>query len=384
MKQEKIDVAIIGGGVTGLSTAMHLLRQGCGDILLIAPRQGAASWRSGGFFRGGQTDNFTRFSHARGPSLAGDIWRFGHSSFEALAVYLQNNGLAFKKGFDLRMATSQAEDAEMQVAVKDLNAQGFHASYAKSLPSELQASISLKGVFAVQTESHAGFCDTEALGQSLEHETRAVRRFDEVVKLDASGSGARLTLKSGAQLDAEMCVLAAHLASGSLFPDLREILISYADQWLEMEAEGFPENLIGSFFALNFGYVWGWLPERNRLCLGGARYIRKWAGFEATEPTVEENVTKALLAEAARHFPEVNLGKMIRAVGLLECRPCDELPLIGPLPSASRLLIGTGFMGQGLAMGFWAGKCLSDIILNGRSTALPDIFLPARLRSLGN
>ena len=60
----------------------------------------------------------------------------------------------------------------------------------------------------------------------------------------------------------------------------------------------------------------------------------------------------------------------------------DEGKLIGPMFGQPNILLATGFMGDGLSLGFLAGKCLSELILEGQSTSLPRFLWPERLRSL--
>jgi glycine/D-amino acid oxidase-like deaminating enzyme len=72
----------------------------------------------------------------------------------------------------------------------------------------------------------------------------------------------------------------------------------------------------------------------------------------------------------------------VQSTAGLDCRPCDELPIIGPMFGESRILVGTGYMGLGLSWGFLAGKCLANLVAKGKSPMLPSRLTPARLRSL--
>jgi glycine/D-amino acid oxidase-like deaminating enzyme len=47
-----------------------------------------------------------------------------------------------------------------------------------------------------------------------------------------------------------------------------------------------------------------------------------------------------------------------------------------------RILVATGFMGQGLTQGFFAGRCLAELVAHGAAAALPRRLWPERLRSL--
>ena len=77
------DIVVIGAGVTGLSTALHLEAAGVGRVALAggvaAPLSGLAS----GVIAGGLVDNFTRVSHAHGADFAAELWRFGDLAYDA-------------------------------------------------------------------------------------------------------------------------------------------------------------------------------------------------------------------------------------------------------------------------------------------------------------
>ena len=93
-----------------------------------------------------------------------------------------------------------------------------------------------------------------------------------------------------------------------------------------------------------------------------------------------QRVRDAQIAEVNRVL-KVDLAEENEVSTRLECKACDELPLIGPSHGGSRILLGTGYGLHGIGLGFMAGKCLAELIHFGKSDALPRICWPERLRS---
>ena len=67
---------------------------------------------------------------------------------------------------------------------------------------------------------------------------------------------------------------------------------------------------------------------------------------------------------------------------LVELFPCDELPVVGPMFGQNRILLATGYMNQGITLGFLAGKEIATLIMSGSTSSLPQTFKPERFRSL--
>ena len=85
MKQE-FQVIIVGAGITGLATALHLRNAGVKSIA-ISRRGAGSSASASGLITGGMIDNYTRVSHAHGVDFAADLWRFGDQAFDRLLAF---------------------------------------------------------------------------------------------------------------------------------------------------------------------------------------------------------------------------------------------------------------------------------------------------------
>ena len=101
------DVCVVGGGYTGLSTALHLRKLGFSVTLLEAQRIGwGASGRNGGHVGTGQRADQTSLEKWVGPGAAKDLWRLGLEAVELvskpaprLAFHFSRSGALFGSVF---------------------------------------------------------------------------------------------------------------------------------------------------------------------------------------------------------------------------------------------------------------------------------------------
>lgn len=375
---QAFDVIVIGGGITGLSAIYHLQSAGIGRIALASGTADAATSRhSAGFLAGGQIDNFTRISHAYGDALAARLWRFGDLAFDELAAFCEANAVPLKRGRRQRLITSAAEQVEAEKAVALMQGQGL-PSTLKSPGGDLTARV-----ISVQDDGpRSAAVDVWQLMHALEDATAGAPRLSRVKHLELLHNGAELTLDDDQMARAEIVVVAAHIGTSLLIPDLRDALVPYADQYSEIQLAKGQISWTGSTFSANHTYEWGIFTAPDVVRLGGGRYLRPMAGIEATAASIDPKITAHLLGQLGKTFTFGEGAKVLMTSAGREIRPCDELPVVGPMYGNGRALIATGFMGAGLTQGFLAGRCVAELIKDGCSDILPRELWPERLRTL--
>lgn len=381
-KANKYPVIVVGGGVTGLSTALHLERLGIKRGLVVAEDSGVSSLAAGAF-QGAQADNFTRLITAHGEEFAREFWAFGERAFDAVTDFLSMAHVKMERGRRLRFVVSPEELVEVEEAVAALNAAGFASTLRKP-----QADDALtKRVLAIQDDgARSGYVAAKDFIRALERSHSWQKKIARIQSIKSDASGVSVILADGSELRAETVVLANHVHIGSYVPALKSAFIAFADQYLVLNCAKLPKIWQHPGYSLScfHGYEWGISLGGNSLAWGGGRFLRPLAGIGAEKASVDDKVTKYLLSAIEKTFAGIKVEDVrIDAVEAgLDCRPCDELPIIGPMFGDERLLMAGGYSGTGLTLGFYAGKCLAELLTSGRSKSLPHRLWPQRLRSL--
>ncbi|MCX6123772.1 MAG: FAD-binding oxidoreductase [Proteobacteria bacterium] len=378
-KHQQFDIVVIGRGVTALSTVWHLNQLGISNIALVGPPRQASDALSDACIQinEGLFDNISRITHQYGQGLAHSMLQLGAYGFDQLERMSFKFKIPWKSGVINRFAESEHESLEMMAAIRTLKVLGFSASLGASNTGKYSPLkfMQIDGLKSASTNVSAILAALEA---SLKSETVQ----EEASSLSATPESIIIST-STSDLECRMVVVAAHLNTGLLVPNLKQSLISYADQRISFFCqESEPKIPIGNLSMINHGQYSMCKGINDRFYITGGRFLRVNAGIEATTGEVMPEITTHLLSKATSWFGFRDF-KAVESYGFLECRPCDELPIIGPMYGDSRVLIGVGFFGSGIAIGFAAGRILSEFIVTGKSNLfnIPSLT-PNRLRSL--
>lgn len=376
---KNFDIIVIGRGITGVSAAWHLKQRGHRRIGIIGPRRTNLNCLSltSSFATSGLIDNVTRINHQYGPSTAKQILELGAFGFAGLAQFGATTKTAWSPSVLRRMATSEHELEEMSRAVEILRSMNLAADLIKT-PSKMDT----QGIFAVQMDClDSASLDAAPILHGLEEQSEASVIEGTAHSLAFSPKGVSINC-GGQKISCEMVVVAAHLGSGYLLPNLKSAMIPYSDQVVTFSAKEDGEKVSkGALNIIHHGNYVFWKDYNGLFHISGARFMRPMAGIDAVSGEVVPEITKHLLAKAAQWF-ELQEISVISTRALLECRPCDELPVIGPMYGETRALIAAGYSGAGMALGFAAGDVLAEFISTGTSRRIPLELQPQRLRSM--
>jgi len=348
------DVVVIGGGVTGCSTALHLAQAGL-KIRLCEAREIAsgASGRNGGFaLRGGAMpfDAAVR-DFGAGPALA--FWR---ATEDALSWLAELAGDAFRPVGSYRLAVDEAEAAELRREVEALQAAGLEAEWLKSLPEHLASRYV------------AGFRHPP---DGALQPARWVRRLAG----HAASAGVEIReherIASVAGL-APQVVIATDGYGAGLLPELDEAIRPTRGQ--VVATEPLDEMLYPFPHYARHGYdYWHQLPDL-RLVFGGHRDASletEWTDVEETTPVVQRHIDDAIEGLLGFRPPVA-----VRWSGVWGTTR-DDRPLVGELPGRPGVWVAAGYSGHGNVMGLMCGRLVARAIMGDRDTLL-DLFSPAR------
>lgn len=373
----EFDVIIVGRGITGLSAALHLKRHGIKSVCLIGPNRQFTNCTSmnAGYASVSLNDNISRFVHGYGSRVAQDLLHLNYMGYRGLNLEAMAQGIMVCEGQTYRTTTSDMEINEMNSATSWLENNGFPAFIGRISKSH--------GALTFQSDGAASASlDISALMDRMESGLGFNTLSEQVVQIDPNVEYIKVTTSGGKSLRAQLVVTANHTGIKKLIPKLESCLINHADQWGEFTYAGkhpliSPGNLIFS----NFGQYWLSVGPDNKIRAGGGRYLRKWAGVEANQADVNQQISEKVQEQLEETF-SLKLSVTAAFRGILDLRACDEIPIIGPMYDDSRILVASGFMGSGLTFGFAAGIGLAEFIALGQSKSVPETFHPKRLRSL--
>ncbi len=351
-----IDVAIVGGGVTGCACALVLAEAGR-RVRVYEAREiaGGASGRNGGFALRGGAPAYDAAHRDLGAERAKGLWRLTERYLDRLEALA---GDAFRRTGSLRLAADPGERSELEAEYEALREDGFEVEWRDDLAEPL------RGRF-----DGAIFHPPDGSLQPA----RWVRRL----AARAIEAGAELLehqrVESLDEIEADQVVLATDGYTQGLLPELDAIVKPTRGQVLVTEP--LERRLFPCPHYAGHGYdYWQQTPE-GRLVAGGFRDKAL-----DQEHTAEEEVTPLIQGHLERFVTEL-LGEAPvithRWAGIFGVTE-DRLPLVGAVPGHDNVWVSCGYSGHGNVLGLACGELTAGAIL-GRPAPELELFAPARL-----
>ncbi|GAB2868833.1 FAD-dependent oxidoreductase [Streptomyces deserti] len=366
----EVDVAVVGGGIAGLSTAWELARAGRSVAVLEAGRIAASvTGHTTAKVTALHTLIYDKLRRTRSPEGAR---LYARSQSEAIA---RMAGIADELGIDCdwepRNAYTYVCDAgrvdELRAEARAAREAGLPASFVTEtgLPFPVAGAVEVTG----QAQFHPR---KYLLALAADLVTRGGRIFEDttVVGLD-EGEPCRLSTTAGATVTARDVVVATHYPifdRALLFARLtprRELVVAGP-----VPADQDPNGM----------YI---TPDEGTRSVrtapySGDRRLMIVTGEHFTPGTGDTRARfERLTAWATEHFPDL---RITHRWATQDNDPTDTVPLVGPLhPGARHTYVATGFGGWGMTGGVMAGRLLSAQI-TGEPCAWSELYDPRRLR----
>ncbi|MBS0125700.1 NAD(P)/FAD-dependent oxidoreductase [Thetidibacter halocola] len=378
------DVAVIGGGFTGLSTALHLAQAGVSVALLEAEHPGwGASGRNGGFCCLGGAKASAGMLRRRFGDDGLREWRATEMAaidtvqdlLEAYAIDVDRHSqgetlLAHSPRAWAAMQDGAAETAALYGVIptltprEELRQQGLAGDWFGALTTPLGFALNPRKL-------HSGLAGAaSAAGARL-------CAHSPVTGLHREGRGWRLDTPSGS-VRADKVVLATNGYSSEDLPDwLRarylpvqsSVIVTRPLTQAEQEAQGWT--------SAQMAYDSRTLLHYFRLMPNGRFLFGMRGGLRAT-PQAQEAISRRIRADFARMFPAWAGVEITHEWSGLVCLMAGLTPFVGAVPDHPGLFAGMGFHGNGVAMGCHAGRLLASLV-QGRS---PDAPYPTAMRAV--
>ncbi len=350
-----VDVAIVGGGLSGLSCASFLAAGGASVVVLEAESflGAGAVGRGNGFAHLGLCEHPIQLAQAIGDQDAEDLIRL---SLRSLAL-LGETGLPSYEG-GIWCASMEREEEGIERSTQWLRARG--------IPCE-----PLTGSEVVQRvggQFGAGRFQPQECGLDpillLEHFADRCRSRGVAVctgravrSVQDQGDGLRLYGDSF-QLDAELVIYTAGAGMGSIESWFQEVIFPVRAQHIWLAQGGLPAVTGRS----QHGYVvWG--PASDGRLFSGCRWASTHLETGETQHALHPRVAEKL-REFAKGFGPVETDDMLEWTSIMGFS-CDGLPVLGPLPGQPRKIACVGYNGQDLALALGCAERVAEGVLNG-------------------
>jgi gamma-glutamylputrescine oxidase len=351
----RVDVAIVGAGVTGCACALALAEAGL-RVRVHDAREvgGGASGRNGGFALRGGASPYDVAREQLGADRAKGLWDLTERSLDELESLA---GDAFRRTGSLRLAADAQEAEELRTEYDALLADGFAAAWLPTLDGRLGDRFAAALLHPSDGSIHPARW-VRSLASRAAAAGADIREHDRVESVDGLG--------------AENVVIATDGYTQGLLPELDGAITPTRGQVLVTEP--LDESLFARPHYSRRGYdYWQQTPD-GRLVIGGRRDFALEAEFTAEEETTEavQREIERLIADLLGFVPPVTH----RWAGIFGMTP-DLLPLVGRIPGRDGAWVAAGYSGHGNVLGLACGELVAQAIL-GREPHQLELFDPAR------
>jgi glycine/D-amino acid oxidase-like deaminating enzyme len=364
------DVAVIGGGFTGLSAARRLARAGVQVALLEARHVGAGgSGRNGGHLNNGLSQDLRGAERHLGVERARGLYRAYDRSIEMIEETIAEEGIAcdFRRAGKLKLASRPSHVAALQAGCAHLRETADPDARWLSA-AELRAEIGSDAfhgaiLYPKSAMMHMGRYVAGLAGAAARHGT-TIWEGAPVTDRARDGAGWRLTTPRGS-LSAGTVILATGAYTSAPFSWFRRRIIpvgSFLVTTRPLTGAEVAATMPGNrtcVTTMNIGHYFRLSPD-NRLIFGGR------ARFSATSDAASDARAGAILRKSlAEIFPRLAGVEIEHCWGGLVGMTRDRLPRAG---TADGVIYGMGYSGHGAQMSTLVGQALADIAMGRTGT----------------
>jgi glycine/D-amino acid oxidase-like deaminating enzyme/nitrite reductase/ring-hydroxylating ferredoxin subunit len=363
--EETVDVAVVGAGITGLTTALLLKRAGLRVAVVEADRVGhGASGNNTAKVSALQATVYSELVARHGVPTATGYAEANLAGVETLAGIVKQESIEcdLRRRPAVTYAITEDEQSSVAAEFEAAGQAGLPVVHDQDtdLPFPVYGSVRLDDQLSVHPVRYL-----RGLAAAVDGDGSRVFEHSRVSRV----RDGRVHTETGTVL-AERIVIATHaplLDRGAYFARL-EVVRSYC--LAARLRSGSPPEVL----AINAGDpVWSIAAAGDLLVLSGQ-------GHPTGERGVDARRYLALEAFAREHWDVAEIAHRWSAQDLYSY---DELPMIGPyLPGSRNLYVATGYRKWGLAMGTAAAVLLTDTIA-GQTSPWASQFSPHRVSLRG-
>ncbi|MFC5729934.1 MULTISPECIES: FAD-dependent oxidoreductase [Nocardioides] len=350
------DVVVVGGGLTGLLTALLVARAGRSVAVLEARRIGdGTSGHTTGKVSLLQGTKLSRVLQSNPPSVARLYVEAGREGQAWLRHYCEHRGVTAEERHATTYATTRPGMVRARAELAAGKVAGLDVAWTDhtELPYDVLGAVRLDGQFQVHAMEllAALLADVEAEGGTVFEESRVV---------DVDRGASRVTVRTDrATVDADAVVLATNqpiMDRGAFFARLkpqRSYAAAISSTWLPRGMHLSSDRQVRSLRSVRA------TDGEELLMIGGSGHV---TGRSSPSKRLDE-----LLTWAQETFPG---GELRHVWSAQDQSPVTGLPYVGPLlPGDHRVQVATGFDKWGFSTAPAAALLLAADLLDGRPPA---------------
>jgi glycine/D-amino acid oxidase-like deaminating enzyme len=362
----KVDVAIVGGGYTGLSAARTLAKQGATVAVLEAETIGwGASSRNGGMSLTGLKVAMQTIIKKYGRPLAGRLFQCSLDSIALVEEIIREERIdcGFERTGHLIVA-NKSKHMDALAAEVDFMQKEFNHTVRLVPRGELSAEIGSELYFGgLVDEASGGLNPAQYVAGLAEAAARAGAQLFEkarVLKIERSGTSMRLETNRGV-VSADKVLVATAGYTGAATQSLRRKIIPIGSYIIataplppELAQALSPHNrmIFDCRHVLNYFR----LSADNRMIFGG-----RAAFFPESDGTIRRSAD-ILRREMVRVYPQLAETPVEYVWGGTLDFAFDQMTHVGEQDGVVYIL---GYAGHGVAMATYLGKTVAEALMAG-------------------
>jgi len=362
---EKVDVAVIGGGFTGLSAARILAKRGVSVAVLEAQTIGwGASSRNGGMTLTGLKPSMHTVMKKYGRDLARRLFHCSIESVDTVEqiVNEENIDCGFARYGHLLTANKPKHYDDFKGAV-DFMAREFNHAVRLVPQEQLRDEIGSSRYYGALVDEVSGGLNpaqyVTGLAQAAEKAGAILHACARVNSLQRAGTRFHIQTERGA-LTAESVLVGTSGYTGKVTRNLQKRIIPIGSFIIateklsdELAHELSPKNrmIFDSMHYLNYFRLWD-----NRMIFGG-----RAAFFPENKNTIARSA-EILRRELVEVYPQLKDVKVDYVWGGTLDFAFDMMTHVGEMDG---IYYSLGYAGHGVAMATYLGKTVAEAMLNG-------------------
>ena len=362
-KDKQVPVAIIGGGFTGLSTALHLAEQGVQATVLEAQEPGwGASGNNGGHVNPGLKHDPDQIEADFGPELGRRMidFAYGTTNFTLDLIRRYQIPCEARQNGTLRAAYTDTAAAGIRTAAEQCIRRGMPVKLLAR--DELRAMTGSDRYLCAMLDARGGDLHPLSYARGLARAAMAagatVHGETPALSLSRDGSGWRIATPR-ATVRAAKVLLATNGFTDDLFPDLRRTIVPVFSSIAataplpdDVAREIMPTRPV--LYESGHITVYYRIDQRNRLLMGGRGPMR-WINSPAD--------VAYLMRYAERLWPRLKGIAWTHGWNSRLAITADHYPHVHE--PADNLLVSLGCNGRGVALSTAMGGQLARRLIGG-------------------